>query len=101
MHKFQRSIQSRREQKISARNICANPKIDAVTAFQNSVYVFKGIYYYKIKETGNGIEDNYPRLISEFFPGVNGSVNAVISSNEGYILVFKVIIFYIFRGEII
>lgn len=50
--------------------ICRDAKIDTIfNSHEGETFAFKGSYYYKL--TDNAVEEGYPRLIAEGWPGLS------------------------------
>lgn len=79
------------DSKESAPDICADPKIDAISTLSDGfIYVFKGDYYYRMKFGQPFSREQYPKRINETFHGVPSNLDTVLTVPNGKTYFFKV-----------
>ncbi|CAL8075175.1 unnamed protein product [Orchesella dallaii] len=78
-----------RPQDDSKPDLCADSKLDAITALQDGrIYAFKGAYAFLIDPTGKGIMSSYTEKISYVFYGLPGHLDAA-ATYKGKTYFFK------------
>uniref|UniRef100_A0A914DRJ4 Peptidase metallopeptidase domain-containing protein n=1 Tax=Acrobeloides nanus TaxID=290746 RepID=A0A914DRJ4_9BILA len=69
-------------------DICSNMRIDAATTLNNgSSYVFSGEYFYEYKR--RGFDAKNPLRISDYWKGIEGNLDAVLTDADGDSYFFK------------
>ncbi|GFS42363.1 matrix metalloproteinase-24 [Trichonephila inaurata madagascariensis] len=79
-------------------DLCQDAAINAATTTEDGrTYVFKGDYYWEIKQTG--IADGYPRKISDDWGGLPGNLDAALTWTNGKTFFFKKNEYWRFRNK--
>ena len=82
-----------------------NKVIDNILYYQGSVLIFLGVEVYSMipdKTTPNvyKLEDDSPKKITEYFPGIKGSIDAVVEINDTLIFFKDDIYYHWVKGKI-